>query len=117
MAGEYPAQPAQRWGGGDDPEEEELAKETGEGSHHHPEETEINLVVNIDRRVSLMVTLKGPRLLKYFPRLLNVSKKPLRPPPPPIPTFKDSYKDFPRFRANLWAYLNEFYSTVPEKCA
>ena len=41
--------------------EEKLAKETKGGSHHHhPEETEINLVVNTDRRVSLMVTLPGP---------------------------------------------------------
>ena len=39
--------------------EEELAKEMEEGSHHHPEEMEINLVVNTDRRVSLMVTLPG----------------------------------------------------------
>ena len=36
--------------------EEELAKEMEEDSHHHhPEEMEINLVVNIDRQVSLMV--------------------------------------------------------------
>ena len=41
--------------------EEELAKEMEEGSHHHhPEEMEINLVVNTDRQVSLMVTLLGP---------------------------------------------------------
>ena len=42
-------------------------------------------------------------------------KKPSRPPPPPIPTFKDSYKDYPRFRADLRAYLKEFYSTAPER--
>ena len=29
--------------------------------------------------------------------------------------FKDSYKDFPRFRADLRAYLKEFYSTAPER--
>ena len=55
--------------------EEELAKEMEEDSHHHhPEEMEINLVVNIDRRVSLMVTFRGLRLLKYFPHSPNVSK-------------------------------------------
>ena len=55
--------------------EEELAKEMEEDSrHHHPEEMEINLVVNIDRRVSLMVMYKGLRLLKYLPHWLNVSK-------------------------------------------
>ena len=56
--------------------EEELAKEMEEGSHHrHPEEEmAINLVVNIDRRVSLMVMHKGLRSLKYFLHWLNVSK-------------------------------------------
>ena len=40
--------------------EEELAKEMEKGSHHHhPEEMEINLVVNTDRQVSMMVTLLG----------------------------------------------------------
>ena len=38
--------------------EEELVKETGEGHRRHrPEELEINLAVNLDRRVSLMVLL------------------------------------------------------------
>ena len=55
--------------------EEELAKEMEEGSHHHHlEGMEINLVANIDRRVSLMVMYKGLRLLKCFPHWLNVSK-------------------------------------------
>ena len=55
--------------------EEELVKETEEGSHHHhPEEMEINLVVNTDRRVSLMVMYRVPQLLKCFPLWLNVSK-------------------------------------------
>ena len=54
--------------------EEEMAKEMEEGSHHHPEEMESNLVVNIDRRVSLMVTLPGTRLLMYFPHSLNALK-------------------------------------------
>ena len=40
--------------------EGELAKETEEDSrHHHPEEMETHLVVNIDRWVSLMVMYKG----------------------------------------------------------
>ena len=48
-------------------------EEMEEGSHHHhPEEMEINLVVNTDRRVSLMVMYRVPQLLKCFP--LNVSK-------------------------------------------
>ena len=55
--------------------EEELAKETEEDSHHyHPEEMQINLVVITDRRVSLMVTLPGLRLLMFFPRSPNVLK-------------------------------------------
>ena len=55
--------------------EEELAKEMVEESHrHHPEEMEINLVVNIDRRVSLMVMYRGLRSSKYFLHWLNVSK-------------------------------------------
>ena len=54
--------------------EEELAKEMEEGSHHYQEEMEINLVVNTDRRVSLMVMYRGPQLLKYFLHWLNVSK-------------------------------------------
>ena len=80
MAGECPAQPAQRWGGGMTQKsrlvgvEEELAKVTEGGSHHHPEEMDINLVVNTDRRVSLMVTLLGPRLLMFFPCSPNVCK-------------------------------------------
>ena len=55
--------------------EEELAKETEEDSHHyHPEEMQINLVVITDRRVSLMVTLPGLRLLMFVPRSPNVLK-------------------------------------------
>ena len=55
--------------------EEEPAKEMEEGSHHCcPEEMEINLVVNTDRRISLMVMYKGLRLSKYFPHWLNVLK-------------------------------------------
>ena len=55
--------------------EEELPREMEEDSHHHhPEEMEISLVVNIDRWVSLMVMYRGPRLLKCFPHWLNVSK-------------------------------------------
>ena len=54
---------------------EQQAKEMEEDSrHHHPEEMEISLVVNMDRQVSLMVMYKGPRLLKCFPLWLNVSK-------------------------------------------
>ena len=54
---------------------EKLAKETEEGSHrHHPEEKEINLVVNTDRRVSLMVTLPVTRLLMFCPHSLSVLK-------------------------------------------
>ena len=55
--------------------EEELVKETEEDHRRHrPEEMEINLVVNPDRRVSLMVMYRVPRLLKCFPLWLNVSK-------------------------------------------
>ena len=55
--------------------EEELAKETEEDSHHyHPEEMQINLVVITDRRVSLMVTLPGLRLLMFFQCSPNVLK-------------------------------------------
>ena len=54
--------------------EEEQAKEMEEGSHHHPEEMEINLVVNTDRPVSLRVTLPGPRLLMFFPHSLSALK-------------------------------------------
>ena len=68
-------------GGGDDrrsrPEEveEELVKEREEDHRRHrPEVTESSLVVNIDRRVSLMVLYREPLLLKCFPLWLNVSK-------------------------------------------
>ena len=68
-------------GGGDDrrsrPEEveEELVKEREEDHRRHrPEEMESSLVVNIDRRVSLMVMYREPLLLKCFPLWLNVSK-------------------------------------------
>ena len=55
--------------------EEELVKETEEDHRRHrPEEMEINLMVNLDRRVSLMVMYRVPRLLKCFPLWLNVSK-------------------------------------------
>ena len=61
-------------------EEEELVKEKEkeEDHHHHrrPEEMDLNLVVNTDRRVSLMVMYRVPQLLKCFLLWLNVSKKP-----------------------------------------
>ena len=48
--------------------EEEPSKETEEDHHiHHPEEMETNLVLHPDRRVSLMVMCRVPRLLKCFP--------------------------------------------------
>ena len=78
-------QPAWRWGGRQPggaarrsrPEEveEELVKEREEDHRRHrPEEMESSLVVNIDRRVSLMVMYREPLLLKCFPLWLNVSK-------------------------------------------
>ena len=55
--------------------EEELVKEREEDHRRHrPEETESSLVVNIDRRVSLMVMYREPLLLKCFPLWLNVLK-------------------------------------------
>ena len=81
MVGEGSAQPARGRGGETTRRsrlvegEEELVKETEEDSHHHhPEEMEINLVVNIDRRVSLMVMYRGLRSSKYFLHWLNVLK-------------------------------------------
>ena len=41
-------------------------------------------------------------------------EKPSLPPPPPIPVFKDSYKEYPRFPKDFQSYLKEFYSTAPE---
>ena len=54
---------------------EEPVKEREEDHHRpRPEEMEINLMVNPDRRVSLMVMYRVLRLLKCFPLWLNVSK-------------------------------------------
>ena len=67
-------------GGGDNPEEPPGGGGAGRGDgggpppSHRPEEMEINLVVNLDRRVSLMVTYRVPRLLKCFAPWLNLSK-------------------------------------------
>ena len=53
--------------------EEELVKEMEEDHRCcRPEEMETNLVVNIDRRVSLMVMYRVLQLLKCFPPWLNV---------------------------------------------
>ena len=91
--------------------EEELAKEMEEDSHHHPEEMEINIVVNIDRRVSLMVTLKGPRLLKYFPQLLSVSKNRCNHLLHRSQLLKIPTRISPRFHADLRAYLTLIHLT------
>ena len=77
MARKCPTQPAQRWGGDDRRSrlgegEEELVKEMEEDQR--PEEMETNLVVNLDRWVSLMVMYRVPRLFKCFLPWLNVSK-------------------------------------------
>ena len=55
--------------------EEEPAKDT-EMDHHsrRPEEMGINLVLHPDKRVSLMVMYRVPRLLKFFPPWPSVSK-------------------------------------------
>ena len=55
--------------------EEELVKEREKDRRRrHLAETESILMVNIDRRVSLMVMYRVPQLLKCFPLWLNVSK-------------------------------------------
>ena len=59
--------------------------------------------------------VQGAAIVKVLSALAKRFEKPSRPPPPPIPTLKDSYKEFPRFRADLRAYLKEFYSTAPER--
>ena len=61
--------------------EEELAKEMEEGSHHHHlEGMEINLVANIDRRVSLMVMyiVQGAAIVEVLSALAKRFKKPSR---------------------------------------
>ena len=59
--------------------------------------------------------VQGAVIVEVLSALAKRFEKPSQPPPPPIPTFKDSYKDYPRFRADLRAYLKEFYSTAPER--
>ena len=49
--------------------------------------------------------------------LTNLAKhfeKPSRPPLPAIPLFKDTYKEFPRFKKDLKSYLKEYYSSSEE---
>ena len=53
----------------------------------------------------------GAAIVDVLSALAKHFEKPLPPPPPPIPTFKD----FPRFHADLRAYLKEFYSIAPER--
>ena len=59
--------------------------------------------------------VQGAAIVEVLSALAKRFEKPLQPPPLPIPTLKDSYKDFPRFQADLRAYLKEFYSTAPER--
>ena len=54
-------------------------------------------------------------IVEVLSALAKRFEKPSRPPPPPIPTFKDSFKEFPRFKKDLKAYLKEFYATAPER--
>ena len=90
--------------------EEELAKEKGmDHRSRRQEKMGINLLLHPDRRVSLMV------IVEVLSALAKRFEKPSRPPPPPIPTFKDSFKEFPRFKADLKAYLKEFYSTASKR--
>ena len=58
---------------------------------------------------------QGTAIVFVLSALAKRFEKPSRPPPPSIPTFKDSVKEFPRFKKDLKAYLKEFYSTAPER--
>ena len=59
--------------------------------------------------------MEGNAIVEVLSALAKRFEKPSRPPPPPIPTFKDSFKEFPRFKKDLKAYLKEFYLTAPER--
>ena len=50
----------------------------------------------------------GNTIVDVLSALSRRFEKPSRPPPPPIPVFKNSYKEFPRFGKDLPSYLKEF---------
>ena len=57
----------------------------------------------------------GNAIVDALTSLAKCFEKPLRPPLPSIPVFRDSCKEYPRFRKDLKSYLKEFYSTAEER--
>ena len=121
MAGECPAQPTQRWEGDD---LEELPGGDGGGAGQGdgggqpplPPRGDADQPRGHHRQASIIDgDATGAAIVDVLSALAKRFEKPSRPPPPPIPVFKDSYKDFPRFRAHLRTYLKDFYSTAPER--
>ena len=106
--GDYPEEPPGGGGGGDGQGDGggQPPPPRGDGEQPRGQHRQAGIIDGDATRDAIVDVLSA--LTKRF-------EKPSRPPPPPIPTFKDSYKDFPRFRANLQAYLKEFYSTAPER--
>ena len=54
-------------------------------------------------------------ILRAFTRLADRFDQPARPAPPTVPRFTDSYRNWPRFRKDIEAYLGDFYATADER--
>ena len=54
-------------------------------------------------------------ILRAFTRLADRFDQPARPAPPTVPRFTDSYRNWPRFRKDIEAYLGDFYARADER--
>ena len=54
-------------------------------------------------------------ILRAFTRLADRFDQPARPAPPTVPRFTDSYRNWPRFRKDIEAYLGDFYARADKR--
>ena len=104
--------PRQGTGGGDDPEEPPGGGGGGAGQGDRggqpppPPRGDGDQPCGQHRQAGIIDgDVQGAAIVEVLSVLAKRFEKKSRPPPPLIPTFKDSYKDYPRFRADLQAYL------------
>ena len=105
--------------GGDDPDEPPGGGGAGQGDGggppHPPPRGDGDQPRAPPRQAGIIDgDVQGNAIVEVLSALAKRFEKPSRPPPPPIPTFKDSFQQYPRFKADLKSYLKEFYSTAPE---
>ena len=59
--------------------------------------------------------MRDMAILTALNRLADRFDQPTRPAPPTVPRFTDSYRNWPRFRQDIEAYLSDFYARADER--